>query len=571
MAYWLRRRGPALRWTIVLIALACAGCGDSDGDDDDDGPGPPGDDDDDAPPPDPLTIQSAFPPVARSGQPYSFQFEAEGGEPPYGNWRVAAGIAPLGLALDPGTGELSGTAANEEHLYYFVVAVSDSSPEPAQARESFGIRVGDDPDAPGPLLLKARAYQEVYLERHNCDGLSVSADNPDDPDGDYWYTDLGDACFIHGNASAGAAFRYAVEGTGEALENAGLHARGLDLLNRVNGIPGLLSRSYMPVDAPMGPGEFQDFWPDSENHRGEGEFAGYYWKGDVSIDQYSGALVGLALLYDLVPDESVRAVVRRNIVEIADYLWDGGLIVYDWDGEPTTYGDFRGEYLEYNPIPDGLGAAASLAWFKLAHHASGERRFRDRYVHLAYDRGYPDIIGRWLVPYLGYELTKHYNVYMAFENLYALTRLEDDPDLHAAYSRAFAERLWESTGNFLEWRRGGVEANPTFTPWYLFSTERRDADAIMRCIWQLDVFVEPPLRDRFIQNSTNPLIPRNPERPTDALYPLPADLRIPDMCIWHRSPYHLDGGADNGRERTGHDYLLPYWMGRYYGYIGPDW
>jgi hypothetical protein len=43
------------------------------------------------------------------------------------------------------------------------------------------------------------------------------------------------------------------------------------------------------------------------------------------------------------------------------------------------------------------------------------------------------------------------------------------------------------------------------------------------------------------------------------------------MCIWHRSPYTLDGGDDNGRERSGHDYTLPYWMGRYYGYIGEEW
>jgi hypothetical protein len=29
--------------------------------------------------------------------------------------------------------------------------------------------------------------------------------------------------------------------------------------------------------------------------------------------------------------------------------------------------------------------------------------------------------------------------------------------------------------------------------------------------------------------------------------------------------------ADSGEERTGCDYLLPYWLGRYYGYIGEDW
>lgn len=516
-----------------------------------------------------LEVLSAFPPAAGGGEAYAFQFEASGGKPPYQGWRIAEGEVPAGLSLDAETGLLSGTVAAGERLANFVVEVDDSAWNQATAAQAFGIFVTDSA-GPGPLLRRARAYQDVYLARHNSDGLSVTADNPDDPGGDYWYTDLGDACFIHGNSSAAAAFRYAVEQTPEALANAQLHARGLDLLNRVNGVPGLMSRSYMPIDAPMGPNEFHTFWPENDDHIGTGEFSDYYWKGDVSIDQYSGALVGLSLLYDLVPDESVREPVRRTITEIADYLWAGDLVIYDADGEPTRYGDFRGEYLEGVPVPNGLAAAASLAWFKLAHHVTGDATYDDIYDHLIEERNYDFIAGHFLWVYLGY-MTKHYNVYMGFENMYTLTRLEEDPALHAAYSDAFRRQLWDSTGNRLALRRARVEANPTYTPWYLFSTGNHDASAIMKSIRQLDVFVDAPLRDRYIENSANPDIEKNPEKPTDALHPLPANLRIPDMCIWHRTPYQLDGGANNGRERTGHDFMLPYWMGRHYGYISPEW
>ncbi len=516
-----------------------------------------------------LSVRHGFPPVAEPGLHFEYAFQAEGGTPPYRGWRVSSGELPAGLTLAPDSGILSGTAPAGEQLRLFVVEVRDSSVVPATASEAFGVRVGI-PGTTGPLLARARAYQAVYDARHNSDGLTVTADTPDAPDGNYGYSDLGDACFIHGNASAGAAFQYAVEGSAEALENTRLHTRGLDLLNRVNGIPGLLSRSYMPADAPMAPNEFQTFWPEAENHRGEGEFSGYYWKGDVSIDQYSGALVGLSLLYDLVPDEAVRTVVRRNILEIADYLWEGDLVIYDADGEPTQYGDFRGEFLEGLPVPNGLGAAASLAWFKLAHHVSGNPGYAEIYEHLIRDRNYDGILKNFLWVYLG-NATKHYNVYMAFENMYALTRLETDPVLHETYSAGFTNKLWKSTGNILALRRAGVEANPTFTPWYLQATGSRDPEAVMKALGQLAVFVEPPLRDRAIRNSDDPDIEKNPERPEDALYPLPTFLRIPDMCIWHRSPYRLDGGEDNGRERSGHDYLLPYWMGRYYGTISPEW
>ena len=519
---------------------------------------------------DPLSIAFRHPGVAACGAPYRHLFRAGGGTPPYRDWRVVDGALPRGMTVDPQTGWLSGTAAEEERLYLFVLEVCDSAPEPAVAREAFGVRVGD-PAGPGPLLAKARAYQAVYDARHNSDGLSVTADTPDDPTGFFSYTDLGDACFIHGNSAEGAAFWYAVEPTAASLANARLHVRGLDLLNRVNGIPGLMSRSYMPKDAPMGAGEFTTFWPENDDHEGEGDFAGYYWKGDVSVDQYSGALVGLAMLNELVPDPYVRSVTRRNVVEIADYLWDNGLIVYDWDGEPTKFGDFRGEFLEYNPVPDGLGAAASLAWFKLAHRVSGEQRFAEYYDHLALERDYVGILSAFLLPYLGYELTKHYNIYMAFENMFTLTRLEEDPDLHEAYSEAFRRLLWESAEGSLQWRRTDVEENPVKTPWYLFSTGRRDPSAIIGAVRQLDYFVDAPLRDRTIKNSENPWILKNPERTTDALFPLPADLRVSDMNIWHRSPYGLDGVRPTARERTGADYLHPYWMGRYYGYISADW
>jgi hypothetical protein len=72
-------------------------------------------------------------------------------------------------------------------------------------------------------------------------------------------------------------------------------------------------------------------------------------------------------------------------------------------------------------------------------------------------------------------------------------------------------------------------------------------------------------------NSSDPSIERNPAEPTESLHYLPSNRRAPDMVIWHRNPYLLDGGQDSGEERTGCDYLLPYWLGRYLGVVSPDW
>jgi uncharacterized protein (TIGR03437 family) len=51
---------------------------------------------------------------------------------------------------------------------------------------------------------------------------------------------------------------------------------------------------------------------------------------------------------------------------------------------------------------------------------------------------------------------------------------------------------------------------------------------------------------------------------------VPIPLRPPADFLWQRSPFQLTAGNGSGIiESAGIDYLLPYWMGRYYGVISP--
>jgi len=52
-----------------------------------------------------------------------------------------------------------------------------------------------------------------------------------------------------------------------------------------------------------------------------------------------------------------------------------------------------------------------------------------------------------------------------------------------------------------------------------------------------------------------------------ACQPIPVDKRVTTDFIWQRSPFQLAGGADGKIEGPGIDYILPYWMARYYGVI----
>ena len=520
----------------------------------------------DVPPPAPLRIVPGFPSAASPGAAFAYDFAAEGGAPPYGDWRVTLGELPAGTTLDADTGQWAG-APEQEGVSHFVVTVADAAG--GEASELFGLRVGD-PAAEGPMRTRARDFQAVYEARHLWHGLSLNARTPDDPDGDLQLSTYGDCAFQSGQCTMAMAFRYAVEPTPEALDVVRQQVDGWRFFQRLTGVPGLIGRGFAHVDDPSQEGQWSLLYPEKDCHRGTGDFADWYWQADTSRDQVTGAVLGTAMAYDLVDDPHVRETAATFLTEIADHVWSNGLQIVDPDGEMTTHGNVDGMYLDGWPLPNGLNAVCALAWFKIAHHVSGEERFREIYEELVHERDYPELMSVNMWVYSGYQ-TRWFNTYMAFENFFHLMRLEEDPALRARYHEIFRDTLWLNLDDDTPNRRAIAEHNPVKTPWYLYTTGERDPNALFHALWQLVVFPEAPLRDRRVVNSEDPSIEKNPALPTEALYALPSYRLPPDMVIWHRGPYKLDGGADSGEERTGCDYLLPYWMGRYYGYIGSDW
>jgi hypothetical protein len=82
---------------------------------------------------------------------------------------------------------------------------------------------------------------------------------------------------------------------------------------------------------------------------------------------------------------------------------------------------------------------------------------------------------------------------------------------------------------------------------------------------------EIPLDPRHwdVRNGQRPDVPRHPDRgrfgEEQSASVLPAGER--PLMKWNGNPYRLDGGDGGRTEEDGAFFLLPYWMGRYYGMI----
>jgi uncharacterized protein (TIGR03437 family) len=80
----------------------------------------------------------------------------------------------------------------------------------------------------------------------------------------------------------------------------------------------------------------------------------------------------------------------------------------------------------------------------------------------------------------------------------------------------------------------------------------------------LSAWLQRPPRDPYID-----LTSVVPVCGSEACQPIAVPLRTPTDFLWQRDPFQLSGGGSSTIESAGIDYILPYWMSRYYN-LGPQ-
>ncbi len=379
----------------------------------------------------------------------------------------------------------------------------------------------------------ALAIEARILNRHLPYGTIVDpAYTTRDSNDIAGYSRCGDSALWTGHYIAAESFRYAVTRSAEAHKNIMDALQGIRMLLDVTGTD-VLARCAFPENSP-----YANWITGEESHNGvhTGLFDGkkYIWIGNTSRDQYIGVFFGLTAAWNLTDSQDVHDAAAWLTTRLLDRLQSDHWLIRMPDGTVVT--TFAGR------------ADQQLALLKLGRRVNG--KFANAYKSLS------TFSSAAAIAPIALEVTDPYNSYFKFNldhiTFWDLLTSGDSFWVRISYQRAF-DILRNTTDdhqnaffNLIDRAINGPD-NP-----------KRDADA--RAF--LDLWLQRPDRNPYTD-----VTGQYAQCYDHACQPIPVDKRPTTDFTWQRSPFQFAGGGDGTIEGAGLDYILPYWMGRYYGVV----
>jgi hypothetical protein len=349
------------------------------------------------------------------------------------------------------------------------------------------------------------------------------------------YTRAGDSAIWTGHYLAAEAFRYRVTGSPEALNNVRRAIAGIRSLIDITGT-NLLARCLIPVDSIYAPAILAEeshngIWRNFLNGRE------YYWIGRTSRDQNLGVMFGSAVAYDMVEDDGVRSEISSLVTRLLDFLLANNWSVVMPDGSISatflTNPDQRLSFLI-------VGRRVNPSRFSSIYE-------RERVLNIA-------TVGIAIEYDLLNEHTSYFKFNLDTISLYNLIRLEGNSTFRSAYMEVY-DKLRDTTAG-----HGNAHFNMIDRALKSPNDPRDNQTRIMLQEW-----LWRPRRDLYRDWRGDPRYPACGE--DRACSPIPVFDRINTDFLWQRSPFLLYGGGGGRIATAGIDYILPFWMARFYGVI----
>jgi uncharacterized protein (TIGR03437 family) len=329
------------------------------------------------------------------------------------------------------------------------------------------------------------------------------------------YTRCGDSALWTGVYLAAESFRYGATRAPGALDNVKAALAGLKSLLDVTG-DNRLARCIVAADSPFAVGIESEEAANTIHSNPP-----WIWVDDTSRDQVVGVFFGLGVAYDLVDDAEVRSgasdLATRMIGFIAQHQWSPN------DDVSNTF-LLRPEQLQM--------------LLQVARHLNPSNT----------------ISGPLLVPPVGVgvlfdvqSLSSYFKFNLDYMTFYHLVALQDNGDNRGAYGmlRTFTASHQNAFFDLVDRALNGA------------ATARDQETREL-----IEEWLERPRRDFSVD-----LAGQVPVCGSEACQPVSVRLRPPADFLWQDDPFQLSGGGSGRVETSGVDYILPYWMARYYSVI----
>ena len=426
------------------------------------------------------------------------------------------------------------------------------------------------------LAEKAEHYDRICQARHvRPPGLvekcflrtpgDVTTWEPYDDDNDGQYTSL---------YLAMESFRYAVTKNPQAKANAKRAFEALRFLQTVTETPGFVARTVIPSSWTQMKDPNREFTaPERAEHlvndprykyvpvrwhqSADGK---WLWKGDTSSDEITGHYFGYLVYYDLVADDAEQRHIAEHVRNVTDYIVDNGFVLKGVDGKHTRWGVWSPELLNHDPnwaMDRNVNSVEMLSYLKAAYHMTGEEKYQQHYLGLIHEHGYAENARKSKV--MGPAWRTHIDDELLAISYPALLQYETDAELQKIYHES-VEKWYAATkedrGPLFHFLYSGMTGKESGIDESISFLRDASLDLIR---WRIDNSGREDVQvthfPELEMTQTNRLLP----------------ISEIGFSRWDRNPWQAVQGDGGHTESDGVFWMLPYWMGRYYGFIaGPN-
>ena len=374
---------------------------------------------------------------------------------------------------------------------------------------------------------------------------------------------------------ASQCFRYAVTKDEEARKTAKRAIEAMIKLTEVTGKSGFTARATRYTDDPyFGTGNREEWHackdiPDCE------------WLGETSSDEMTGHYFAYGIYYDLVADKKEKKKIAEVVKKITDHIIENNFHLCDVDGVPTTWANWEPELLNNDDrwyFERGTNSLEILSFLKTTYHVTGDEKYNQVFDMLVNKHHYAMNCMQYKVE--DFHIA-HIDDQLDFTNIYNLL----------VYTENEAQKEIFKMGLTHHFDYEKVERSPFFNIVYGSLTNNPcDIENAAKSLSEmnLDLVVWPT----YNSYRKDIVIDHSPEElgcAPQLKYPVEYSSRL--LVNYDGNQLVCDSGVEefvdidkksanraaalpgtSGANGLGtampYIYLLPYWMGRYYGLLG---